>query len=113
MREIPVDEGAGGGADRAATRTEPDSLSASGTAASRKVWRKHSAICLATGRLWRSSRLTERSGAPPRRGAGRPGKVAGRVTDWPSVWLSESEGGATVVSPQSSIVMTCIEFSGG
>jgi len=34
----------------------------------------YSAICLATGRLCRSSRLTERSGAPRRRGAGRSGR---------------------------------------
>jgi len=60
-------------------------------------------------RLWRS-RVAERSGTPRRREmAARPG--AGRITDWLSVWLSESERSGTVVSPQYSIPMACIGFS--
>jgi hypothetical protein len=39
--------------------------------------------------------------------------AAGRITDWLPVWLSESEGRATAVSPQYSIVLTCIDFSSG
>src|SRR4029077_11194423 len=37
--------------------------------------------------------------------------VASRSSDWLSVWLSESEGSATAVSPQDNTLLTCIDFS--
>jgi hypothetical protein len=40
-------------------------------------------------------------------------EVVGRIADWLSVWLSETEGSATAVSPQYSIALTCIGFSRG
>jgi hypothetical protein len=39
--------------------------------------------------------------------------VAGRITDWPSVWLSESGGSATALSLQNSTLLTCIDSSSG
>jgi len=56
-------------------------------------------------------RTQRNTGAPRRRP--RTAVAAGRITDWLSVWLSESEGSATAVSPRYSTLLIRLDFSRG